>query len=95
MPGDSTDLRDVVIFLKDGPLQRISEGSPLYQPMHYVLLFVRGEMGWHWNIPYSGVAQDAADNTEGGRNRVSQREYYIYRLHPRCGESNHIFRAQR
>ena len=29
-------------------MHRIHEGSPYYTPLHYVLLFPKGDLGWHW-----------------------------------------------
>jgi len=43
--------RDVVLHLKAGPLKWIYETHPAYQPLLYVLLFPRGEHGWHSHIP--------------------------------------------
>ncbi|KDQ53684.1 hypothetical protein JAAARDRAFT_61092 [Jaapia argillacea MUCL 33604] len=48
VPGESaetTGTRDVICQLRGGAFQRISEGHPSYQPLHYVLLFPRGEQG--------------------------------------------------
>jgi Helitron helicase-like domain at N-terminus len=49
LPGNESEsqaTRDVVIYLRGGPLQRIHEAHPAYLPLHYVLLFPRGELGW-------------------------------------------------
>ena len=70
LPGDGdihTDPRDIVIRKQGGGLQRISELSPLYQPLHYVLLFPYGEPGWHngmkLNVDHDNEpAQNNADN---------------------------------
>jgi hypothetical protein len=45
--------RDVVVHCRDGggPFQRVSESSGAYDPLYYVLLFPRGELGWHWDLP--------------------------------------------
>ena len=54
LPGDGaqpTDNRDIIIQTRAGPLQRIRETNPAYQALYYVLLFPRGEHGWHLNIP--------------------------------------------
>ena len=55
MPGQGDDVdgntyRDIILHLRDGPFRRINELNPLYLPLHYVLLFPRGELGWHTNI---------------------------------------------
>ena len=55
MIGDGNDInptnRDICLRLHDGSLQRISETHPSYDPLHYVLLFPRGDDGWYINIP--------------------------------------------
>jgi hypothetical protein len=46
--------RQIILHLKapaqGGSLQRISHLNPLYAPLHYVLLFPNGELGWHSGI---------------------------------------------
>ncbi|KAF8577733.1 hypothetical protein K439DRAFT_1301036, partial [Ramaria rubella] len=83
LPGDGTshDHRDIILQLKGGGFKRIHEGSPAYAPLHYVLLFPRGELGWHWDIPYRDEAE---------RNHVSQIQYYAYRLFERTNEAKTI-----
>ncbi|GFS32967.1 hypothetical protein Acr_00g0025630 [Actinidia rufa] len=50
LPGDGTEvngMRDIVLHLRgNNDLMRISECHPAYLPLHYVLLFPRGELGW-------------------------------------------------
>jgi hypothetical protein len=56
---DIQEHREVILRLRqhqaDDPtrnnLIRISHLHPLYTPLHYVLLFPRGEIGWHLGIP--------------------------------------------
>ena len=68
LPGDGAlegKCRDIILHQKDGGLKRISDYHPTYAPLHYVLLFPRGELGWHWNIPIRGEIHDGnAQNTE-------------------------------
>ena len=51
MVGDGQEIepteRDIVLQLCEGGLQRIPEIHPAYAPLHYVLMFPRGEDGWH------------------------------------------------
>ena len=49
------DNRDVVLWARRGQLQRISQNSPLYATFYYVLLFPKGENGWHPKIPIHGT----------------------------------------
>jgi len=39
------DNRDVVLRTRGGQLERISQNSPSYSALHYVLLFLKGENG--------------------------------------------------
>jgi hypothetical protein len=41
--------------LQSGPLRRIYDTNPAYQPLAYPLLFPYGESGWHRNIPLCDV----------------------------------------
>ena len=92
IPGDGSenvqDSRDIVIQYQGGALRRISHLHQSYSSLHYVLLFPRGENGWHLNIPLQ---------QQGGRNawakKVTQLLYYAYRLftRPQNIDSNNIF----
>ena len=42
--------RDIILQPHEGGIQRISEIHRAYIPLHYVLMFPRGEDGWHPNI---------------------------------------------
>ncbi|KAF7124123.1 hypothetical protein RHSIM_Rhsim12G0094200 [Rhododendron simsii] len=50
LPGDGTEksgMRDIVLHLRgNNGLMRFNECHPAYLPLHYVLLFPRGELGW-------------------------------------------------
>ncbi|KAH9916490.1 uncharacterized protein B0H18DRAFT_850728, partial [Fomitopsis serialis] len=69
--------RDIVLRLQGGGLKRVSNLHPLYLPLHYVMLFPRGDQGWHMNIP----SIPGPDNRVRSAN-VSQRCYFAYRIHP-------------
>jgi hypothetical protein len=54
LPGDEAqpaDHCDIIIQTRAGPLKRIMETNPAYQALYYILLFPRGDHGWHCNIP--------------------------------------------
>jgi len=95
LPGDGTpegDKCDIILHRKGGGLKRISECNPTYSPLHYVLLFPKGELGWHLDIPLReghGRAANADDPDESNRT-VSQINYYAYCLFPREGEYSTI-----
>jgi hypothetical protein len=58
MVGDGSkvvDRCDVVIAHRVGPFQRIFELHVGYMALHYPLLFLYDEDGWHLNIPLNGV----------------------------------------
>jgi len=69
--------RDICLRLHDKGLKRISETHPSYDPLHYVLLFPRGDDGWHINIPLIGSQK---------RTRVTPMQFYSYRLQIRNGD---------
>jgi len=87
------DNRDVVLQAKGGQLERISQNSPLYSALHYVLLFPKGENGWYLRIPIrdtqlreQGENARQRNGEERARSQVvSDTCYYAYRLHVRDG----------
>jgi len=108
LPGDGDqpqDSRDLILYRHHGqPLQRISEMHPMYLPLHYVLLFPTGQLGWHKNMlradaPDVPEAADQDDdqnpigNGQVSRKRryITQMEWFCYRLFPHVDESLHIF----
>lgn len=107
LPGDGsvpTDHRDIILRKRGGGLQRICEGHPSYHALHYVLMFphgeyqpyllptslnadvpTTGESGWHNNMP-------ANRDPESSRKRVTMKQFFAFRLFPREGEADTIFR---
>jgi len=49
------DNRDVVLRARERQLEQISQNSPSYNTLHYVLLFLKGENGWHLRTPIRGA----------------------------------------
>ena len=49
------DNKDVVLWAREEQLEQISQNSPLYTALHYVLLFPKGENRWHPRIPIYGA----------------------------------------
>jgi Helitron helicase-like domain at N-terminus len=92
IPGDGTEVinenRDIILRYRGQGLRRISHLHRAYSTLHYVLLFPKGEDGWHLNIPLQVIP---------GRNsrskHVTQLLFYAYRLHlrPLHIEPNNIF----
>ena len=58
--GQETENQNHNIILQPhkGGIQRISEIHRAYTPLHYVLMFPRGEDGWHPNIPHNDEVFD-------------------------------------
>ncbi len=58
IPGDGSEPvkndRDIVLHMHDDSLKRISQLHPSYQPLHYVLLFPHGELGWNIHMLLEG-----------------------------------------
>jgi hypothetical protein len=81
---------DIVLRLVGGSLKRISQMSPTYHPLHYVLLFPRGEPGWHRHLPLQAGA-NGQTRSRGGT--ISQTCYYAYQLHQHCNEPSTILQA--
>ncbi|XP_019189228.1 PREDICTED: uncharacterized protein LOC109183615 [Ipomoea nil] len=83
--------RDILVETKSGLLQRITELNPAYLPMQYPLLFPYGEDGYREDIPFSTIK----GNTSGGRQRISPREYFSYRIQSRTAEVSTLLHARR
>ncbi|XP_057482346.1 uncharacterized protein LOC130769157 isoform X2 [Actinidia eriantha] len=92
LPGDGTEvngMRDIVLHLRgNNELMRISECHPAYLPLHYVLLFPRGELGWEPQLKQWDVLRDQPSN-----DRLTQLQFYSYRLFERSTEYSTILRA--
>lgn len=82
-----SDYCEVVLRMRGGGLYYISQCHPMYTPLHYVLLFPRGETGWHPSIQMGAPGSRLP--------HVTARCYYSYRLHQRRNNSLAIFYAGR
>ena len=85
VPGDGSEdvreHREIILRTQGGGLRRISHLHPSYLCLHYVLLFPRGEEGWHLNIPLQN------ENGHPQRSKkVTQLLWTAYRLHIRPHE---------
>ncbi|CAH1771184.1 5702_t:CDS:1, partial [Entrophospora sp. SA101] len=72
--------RNIVLQLHEGGLQRISEMHRAYEPLHYVLMFPRGEDGWHPYIPIKESIAFDDDEASTTKKHVSAMNYFAYRL---------------
>ena len=62
LPGDGeehVEPRDIISYGRNGRIWRINDSNPAFMPMHFVLLFPRGEKGW-WPGIHRQDAQTAA-----------------------------------
>ncbi|XP_019200269.1 PREDICTED: uncharacterized protein LOC109193896 [Ipomoea nil] len=84
--------RDIVVQTKGGQLQRISELNPSYLPLQYPLLFPYGEDGYREDIAFSNIKGNCG---AGGRQRISPREFFCYRLQSRKEVVSTILHAKR
>jgi hypothetical protein len=88
IPGDGTKsygCRDIVVHRRDGPLCRISDGSPVYKCLQYPFLFIHGEDGYHYNL------QTSSSN----ENRLLPTDYVAYRIHHRQNEFSLLLQSGR
>ncbi|XP_057305337.1 uncharacterized protein LOC130642265 [Hydractinia symbiolongicarpus] len=66
--------RDIVVYPRNQPLRQIPHISCNIDPMMYPILFPRGDLGWDQNMAH------VREHATGVRNRLTQLEYYIYRI---------------
>src|SRR5437588_7328629 len=64
---DKKGSQDIIVNLRDGPLEHISDCHPFYPALRYVLLFPKGQVGWQPNIPYDET--ENANETETEENK--------------------------
>lgn len=84
--------RDIVLAVRDPArnaprLTRIDVTHAAYMPLHYVLLFPHGDLGWHYELRLR-EGQQARQ-----RVRLEQRVYYRFRLHIRNGAYRYEYPA--
>jgi hypothetical protein len=69
-------------------LERINEGHPAYLPLHYVLLFSYGELGWH-----EGLIHITHGNEH--KKRLSQQDFYAFQSFSQKNEFSTILHGGR
>jgi len=97
------DNKDVILWTRGGRLEWISQNSPLYSTLHYVLLFPKKENGWHPRISICGAQLREQGENARQRDReehtrsqvVSDTCYYAYRLHVRDGPQPPFFYGEK
>ncbi|PWA45951.1 helitron helicase-like domain-containing protein [Artemisia annua] len=77
-PESSTDF-DVVIQRHTGEPERVNKLHPTYMSLHFPLLFIFGEQGFHTDLRLTDVAGGSSETDR----RMSMDAYYAYLLHDR------------
>ncbi len=106
MVGDGSeaiDRRDVVVAQQAGLFQRISKLHVGYMALHYPLLFLYDEDGWHLNIRLNGVVVNAnldEDHVEESKLQrkhcnVTMAEFYGYQFQHRDIDGIALLRGDR
>ncbi|CAN0900839.1 ATP-dependent DNA helicase PIF1 [Linum grandiflorum] len=72
-------------------LTRITSLNPLFDALHFPLLFPHGNDGFHNRIRYNATYRDPTKK----RKYITQREYYCFRLQYRNTEGKTLIRAGR
>ena len=75
---------DLVLQLRCGSLQSISDLNPKGMPLHFTVLFPFGTYGW-----------DPEKKHVDGKRRVTVREFYVYHLNQRSNSSDFLHLAGR
>ena len=89
---DASDFeRDVVVETQSGLLQRIYVFEPPYLPLHYPLLFPRGEDGFRKDIPFN----EEHDPNSTKREFISQKEWIAYKIQQRSLDQSTILFSKR
>ncbi|XP_031090970.1 uncharacterized protein LOC115995966 [Ipomoea triloba] len=83
--------RDILVETRSGALKRINELNLAYLPLQYPIVFPYGEDGYREDIQFSLPKNE--DN--GGRVRVSQREFFAYKIYDRFNEVSTMLYAKR
>jgi hypothetical protein len=66
IPGDGSQAINpcnIVLHSRGGDLQFIHNHHPTYAPLHYILLFLFGTLGWTYGLPLLCNQDTAADDT--------------------------------
>ncbi|UYV76412.1 hypothetical protein LAZ67_14000329 [Cordylochernes scorpioides] len=87
MVGQEFGPRDIVLHCRNNLTQRISEIHQAYDPLQYLLIFCRGEVGYSVSLP-----QVNPSTREIMQKTVSCMNFYAYRMMARAGEFNSLLR---
>ena len=89
-PDVSTEY-DVVIEKRDGQPQQIDKLNPNYMSLHFPLLFIHGEVGYHLGLKLLNRAGELREKEK----QMSMKMYYAYQLYDRYQQYSLLLRAGR
>ena len=86
--------RDILLATRNpsygrSSLEKVSVTNAAYMPLHYVLLFPKGDLGWHYGMELGDRRNVRSEF------RLGQRTFYRFRLHVRKNEFCPLFYARR
>ncbi|CAN1153377.1 hypothetical protein LINPERPRIM_LOCUS14650 [Linum perenne] len=81
--------RDIIVNSRATGLTRITSLNPLFDSLHFPLLFPHDDDGFHAHIRYNPLHMKQNQK----RKCVTQREYYAFRLQYRHGEGTTVIRG--
>ncbi|CAN1153065.1 ATP-dependent DNA helicase PIF1 [Linum perenne] len=81
--------RDIIVNNCNSGLQRITSLHPLFDSLHFPLLFPYGNDGFHNCIKYNPIHIPRGQK----RQHVTQREYYCFRIQYRNAEGSTLIRG--
>jgi PIF1-like helicase/Helitron helicase-like domain at N-terminus len=87
--GEEFHSRDVILYRRNGNLERVSETHRSYDALQYPILFWQGEDGYHFNISMKNPTTNLDINK-----KVSAMNYYAYRMMIRENADNHILKCR-
>ena len=80
---------DIIIEAHSGEPQRISRLYPCYMALHFPLLFIYGEQGYHTELRLADVRGADQDTDK----RMSMKAFYAYQIHDRINRYNLLTRG--
>ena len=89
-PDVSTD-HDIIIEERGGEPQRINKLYPCYMSLHFPLLFIHGEEGYHLGLRLLDKKGEPPEKEK----TMSMKMYYAYQLHQRSQQYSLLLRGGR
>ena len=90
--GAETDAEfDIVVQPHSGEPQRINRLYPGYMALHFPLMFIYGEQGYHTDLKLIDVGSSERDTDK----RMSMNQFYAYQIHDRINRYSLVTRGGR